>query len=799
MPLKDPLATNPLKPAQKSKASSQNAALLIRRPIATNSRIKQGENLRRDMYLAFVNNALQEQSQGKSGPFNELVNQFSLKPSSNGEPPQTQPGQLRFWILALSHVVSRLERRHSALVEAIVNMPWMTLDSATVKSYTVFIGMLLSARPEYLSLVLSKIVQGFTHQSGIQALDLAMPEGSSKPLTRRLIYDRLHYLLNHILSLIPTLPSTLQPILVRYFPHKRQNQLAQATYIRNLLRISAYCPALTDKILATIIDRAIQIDVEIQVELEELEGEGEDDDLQHDVFEFDPFDVVVGQEGDQFNSDDEDDGEGDDDDFAAEDDFSDLSSEGGEYDEERTDVPTNVKHVQEMVKKLDAILTLMFEHFNRALTQYIPESSSKEQDRDSSPDLSLSTPSSPTISTLTHSTLTPPPTRPTYASRADTLRTTFHALLSIFDRTILSTFKSRYTQFLLFWYTSLDPEFADIFQGMLVDRALFSPSDTGSSSGPSSTAEVNRAAAASYIGSFVSRATFVDREGTRRVVGVLCDYLGAHLDGVDEAIREHGPSWIANTTSAQHTVFYAVTQAVFLIFCFRWRDLQEDLEFDDEVLSTVVGAKVAKDKWIPHLQVLKRVVLSVLNPLKVCSSGVVEQFAKVAQQTDFMYCYSVLESNKRSEYSGANSNGSPSRSMHPSFLRGRLNDELNTFFPFDPYRLPKSNSFIQSVYREWSDVAIDEEDDDDEEEDEDGEGEDSSSDEDGDEEKDEDQDGEEESPVKKSDYLDIPRPKQQQQDDDGGLGESLVAMSISPRVSASVTMGSSPTISMSLS
>lgn len=76
-----------------------------------------------------------------------------------------------------------------------------------------------------------------------------------------MVYDRLHYLLEHLLSLVPTLPSTLQPLLVRSFPHKRQSQAAQVTYIRNLLRITDYCPELTDRIMATIIDRAIQIDV----------------------------------------------------------------------------------------------------------------------------------------------------------------------------------------------------------------------------------------------------------------------------------------------------------------------------------------------------------------------------------------------------------------------------------------------------------------------------------------------------------------------------------------------------------
>ena len=98
-------------------------------------------------------------------------------------------------------------------------------------------------------------------ESGLQTLEAALPESSSAPLTRRVVYERIHYLLRHLLSLVPTLPSTLQPILVRHFPHKRQSQAAQVTYIRNLLQVIEYCPELTERILATIIDRAIQIDV----------------------------------------------------------------------------------------------------------------------------------------------------------------------------------------------------------------------------------------------------------------------------------------------------------------------------------------------------------------------------------------------------------------------------------------------------------------------------------------------------------------------------------------------------------
>ena len=43
-----------------------------------------------------------------------------------------------------------------------------------------------------------------------------------------------------------------------------------------------------------------------------------------------------------------------------------------------------------------------------------------------------------------------------------------------------------------------------------------------------------------------------------------------------------------------------------------------------------------------------------------------------------------------------------------------------SFFPFDPYKLPRSSSYIEPIYREWASVAVgvDDDDDDDDEEDE---------------------------------------------------------------------------------
>ena len=409
------------------------------------------------------------------------------------------------------------------------------------------------------------------------------------------------------------------------------------------------------------------LQVEIQIELEELE---EDENVEdHDIFELDPFDVVVGQEGDSLSDSEESDENADDGDN-----FSDLSSDYGDMngDGVHVEIPTNIKHIQGMVNKLDAILTLLFEHFQRTYESASASSLSKPLSplellplpplSPAAPSLSMSSshmsslsfnPSSAPLSS-TAPTIAPIPTPQSQPTTKAPIRQTeqyfriqFQALLSIFDRIILRTFKSRYTQFLLFWYTSLDPEFADIFQGMLVDRALLgadpqhyggsTTAEDGDESATSKahmvTPELTRAAAASYIGSFVSRATFVDREGARRVVGLLCDFLNAHLESVEQALRagwaDSGVNGVSST-QGQHTVFYAVAQAVFLIFCFRWRDLVNDDMGDDDDESRLyldsnrmIGRSVRKpmnnnkDKWMPELGILKRVVVSVLNPLKV--------------------------------------------------------------------------------------------------------------------------------------------------------------------------------------
>jgi RNA polymerase I-specific transcription initiation factor RRN3 len=130
-----------------------------------------------------------------------------------------------------------------------------------------------------------------------------------------------------------------------------------------------------------------------------------------------------------------------------------------------------------------------------------------------------------------------------------------------------------------------------------------------------------------------------------------------------------------------------------------------------------------------------------------CDESVSKQFALVASKTNFAFCYSILEQNRRGAYTGVvptfvlppsaavpqSDSGKPtisagisrtssatgmSRSvfiaLKPSSSASTTTRdttaatiaELNSFFPFDPYELPLTRSYIDGVYRVWDEVKI---------------------------------------------------------------------------------------------
>ena len=116
----------------------------------------------------------------------------------------------------------------------------------------------------------------------------------------------------------------------------------------------------------------------------------------------------------------------------------------------------------------------------------------------------------------------------------------------------------------------------------------------------------------------MSRAKFqvIDRLTTRHVVGVLCEFLRAHLDAVDEAVRELGTTAITSDggSGAVGRAQNTVTQAVFLVL------LQMEGRCGSPGRRAYIDTCKRKHDWeelVVRASVLQRVVTSVLNPLKV--------------------------------------------------------------------------------------------------------------------------------------------------------------------------------------
>ncbi|KAJ1039459.1 hypothetical protein NDA10_002615 [Ustilago hordei] len=712
-----PSPTIPIKPLRSSlsKKTPPPGSMAAINSMGSSSTNYQG------MYLSFVVNALSEKEKGNTGPYYELLVQFA-EPSTGRS--GASVSSLRSLLAALSHVVSDLDRSHSKLVESIFALPWTSMDDSFAQMWIKFVCSLVSARSEWLSVILTKATKALSYRLEWLPYHFADETGkrSMSTLKRKQVYERVHLLIRSLLSVVPTLPGVLGPLLVQFLPHKMVHRSDQLVYMRNILHVSEYCAELSEAILGAVIDRAIQLDVEIQVELDEFD----DDEAEELGLDFDdPFEQALDDVDDADSSDDDDD-ESDDGDFA--DNLSDLSDENydqnvamTEQKQTQEDLERSMRRIRESVAKLDAIMIALFEHLGKLDAQYVAGSNSL---------------------TFTATSNSP--------MNADTnRRNLFHTLLSIFARNILPTFRSRHVQFLLFWFNSLDPEFSDYFLGVLLEKSLYSRRvEYGEKEEPA----VIRSAAAGYVASFVSRASYVDGATTRVVLHNLCAYLDAHID---ESTRPDTEAGSAAPGSNAHSVFYSVVQAAFYIFCFRWRDLKitnedadggvGDLDYQeaDEIgggMHDSVGSlgQFGAEAWCDGLTSLQRAVTCRLNPLKYCSANVVKQFARIAQHTGFLYCYSIIEANNRSvrgnrsnpvprstslgriqlENAGSGTpmsqEGSdretprPDNQPEPESKRASAvttASVLESFFPFDPYKLESSASFIEPLYREWSQVA----------------------------------------------------------------------------------------------
>lgn len=275
----------------------------------------------------------------------------------------------------------------------------------------------------------------------------------------------------------------------------------------------------------------------------------------------------------------------------------------------------------------------------------------------------------------------------------DEKNTALDLLIAHFESTILPTYRSRHTQFLLFHFSQFSTDLVERFAGTCT-HIIFSKTQPA----------IVRQSAAAYLGSFIARGKHVPSRVVRDVFELLGEHINALRATHEESCR--GPDL------RRYGPFYATTQALLYIFCFRWRDLttaaedndddnnnnrmddDEDLDIEDVVFPPSIK------------EILHRAIYSRFNPLKVCSPAIVTEFARIAHHLRFMYVYSLLESNKRlrmSSFKSITTLSDPRFSIVEREIRAGNDggDQLDAYFPFDPYQLPRSRRWLEGDYIEW--------------------------------------------------------------------------------------------------
>ncbi|WVQ73272.1 hypothetical protein IAR50_002840 [Cryptococcus sp. DSM 104548] len=787
---------------------------------ATSSGAKDREAFQKGLIAVFVPKALQESKQGNLSHYNDLLAHFLPTPT---QPIPLLPPLLPLLRAVSAHVSLLAPDVHGGLVSAIISLPWATGDEKFVKTFIGFAAVLVSAQPGWAKEVVGMAVKGLIWQP-------THPTTSSLP--RRTFHARHHLLLSHLISLIPTLPSVIQPLLIKNFPNKREPEVAQTTWVRNCCELIGYCPELGGRVWGEIVGRMLRIDVEITNSTEDDEDDSDDESDSDDMPQFpkaalDPLDLPISQDIPRPRSlspdlpgsigvDDEDsEGDPDPDDLSSAD-----GAESGDSDDEGVDErkaeaerQKKIANVKAMREKLDGMLVYFFQHISEYMGNSYPHFSAVDL---AAQGLASSTSSGRSTPTFEVPASPFAPRRP--VSEAQSLAH-FQTLLNLFSRQILPTSATQHIPFLLFFTSSFSPAHTDLFLGLLVSQALYATNSQPSPAiaGLGNVSMNQRTAATVYIGSIVCRARFVSDAQARTVL----TYLLAYIDG-----KLHQSRVLAGKGVDELPLFYAVCQAVMLIFCFRWKAFTATAAAGDNEGDGIVGDmdmdgeeglqpnSGEEGKWMADLDVLQRAIFSDLNPLLGCNPTIVQTFAKVAQKAQFAYCFSILGANNQSSHSRSNSSHSIStaaKTNMPSNGRSssgsgmarqsaasvsghaaqtlprqarQVNVEagLDSYFPFDPYDLPKSKKFVEGLYRTWGEVAEDLDSDSEDESDEEEE-------DDEDEEEDTNADSELEDhlphrglplPLKIGSYGDHRKRAWGEKGRDSGLSTSLEGMSISP-------------------
>ncbi|KAK6159877.1 hypothetical protein DH2020_003258 [Rehmannia glutinosa] len=226
----------------------------------------------------------------------------------------------------------------------------------------------------------------------------------------------------------------------------------------------------------------------------------------------------------------------------------------------------------------------------------------------------------------------------------------FEILLQSFQKTILTAYKAKFTQFVMFYACSLDPEnCGKMFANVLVNIFVSGLNPEW------------RMSAVAYLASYLARAKFVPISFVAAMLDSVVNWCFLYCKNVDGDINPKS-----------HKVFYAGCQATMYVLCFRMRQMIAVPRLKSQLL----------------LMRIEDILGHPLKPLQVCLPSIVEEFLRLVKVNRVFSLpqsfpdYGLLESEHSRAFGGM--------------------ERFDMFFPFDPCLLRKCDRYIRPNYVYWS-------------------------------------------------------------------------------------------------
>lgn len=650
---------------------------------------------------------------------------------------------LGIWYRSFSRIVTLLESKFTPLIELLFEMPWITLPSNIFNDYSHLILNMVSAQTTLVRPILLNLIRLMSDHSIVESLskdtfllqkllidnpslassfaDLSI---ESIHASESIISGRIHYILQSIISLVPTAPTLIFPLIASNIPNIKESADSHVTYFKNCLQIISYEPVLSDQIFGLLVECMVKLDVAIQVELDDIDDEMLEE-VRKSVFRKTNHKKVHkdrnGNERSNISN-------------------SPLSSTSLNSDENNL-LDNDGNH-------LSMSSSAPYDSINIRINDIDQNDNMEEGDDDqetwydSDDSESLITPITLDIKNIVTALDSMMEIMFGYIKehinidKINGTRRTFEVMLDSFEKSALPTHRLRCVQFLWFFACSQDTLYAELFMGLLVSRLL-----------DSSTPTTIRVSAAYYLGSFMARAKYLDISSVRACVKLLNGWAYSYVEATEPSHTDPDVK--------KYPVFYATVQSLIYVFCFKYKSLMMINENEDNQNNYNINGfkrihtinEYTSGKFPSEMVGFQRVLINKFEPLRVCSKLIAMEFASIAMKLDLMYCYPYIErstgasgttsptsllsnalavfksDNTAVNNSMNNSDNHSRQSSISSALDGtnsstilqlaniRLIERLDVHFPFDPLLLPVSSDHVECIYQEWENGNENDEDD----------------------------------------------------------------------------------------